>query len=174
MNLRKGKCADPNHSILLKMKSSFLKFKIGQFFWIALVSFFAYYGTFSVEASKGPMVASIVISTALLPRYLFLSEINWGKWKREDLERSVDLLRDLIICLSIYLIVYLPNWWFTQEIHSFFENPVLFKLKNYVDIDYHTAKEMHKKYGLIVVILISTIDHWMISEQTRKTLDHKS
>ncbi len=173
MNLILARCADHNHFILRKMKSLFLKFKIGQFFWISLVSFLAYYGTFSVQAIKGPMVACFVIFAALVPRYLFLCEVNWGSWEKKDLEKSVDLLRDLIICLLTYVIVYLPDWWFTKEIYSTFDKPVFFKLQNYGDTDYHTVRMLHKRYGLIIVILISTIDHWMVSEQTRKTLHSK-
>lgn len=162
-----------NWHVQKSMKSRYLKFKIGQFFWITLVSFLTYIGVFSVEVFKGPMVASCVICAALLPRYFYLSGINWGIWEKKDLERTIDFLRDLLICFLIYGTVFLPDWWFTQEMYLFFDEPVLFKLKNYAETDYHTAKELHKRYGFMIVILISTIDNWMISEQTRKIIDSK-
>lgn len=147
------------------MKSRFFKFKFGQFFWIALVSFFSYYGIFSVGAFSGPLISFCVIGSFLLPRYIYVKSINWEKG---DHKYSVDILRDLLVCIAVYVVVFLPEWWFTKEIYTSFGDPVIFKLKNYADTDYHTTKELHKSYGIIIVALITILDNWMVYEETRK------
>lgn len=147
---------------------SFLAFKVGQFLWISLVSFLSFRLMFEMEAQRAPLLVGILVIGICPFRYFYLESISQEKWIRKDIEKSIDLLREFLIASLIYLIVFIPEWWFTKEIYSLFGQPEIFKTKNYSDIDYHTAKELHKSYGIIIVFLISIIDNWMISEMINK------
>ncbi|MDR7130331.1 putative membrane protein [Algoriphagus sp. 4150] len=150
------------------MRNHFLRFKIGQTVWIALVSFSAYFIVFEVEAFKAPMIAGLVITAFMIPRYLYISSIDWMKWEDKEIERLIDLLRELLLCGAIYLLVYRLEWWFTREHYILFGEPEFFKMKNYDETNYFTAKELHKNYGIIVVVLIAVIDNWIVFTHSRK------
>ena len=148
--------------------SRFLTFKVGQFLWISLISFLSFQLSFTMEALRAPLLVGLFVIGICPVRYFYFKSISWEKWPKKDIEKSIDLLRELLIASLIYLVVFIPEWWFTKEIYSLFGDPEIFKMKNYPDTDYHTAKELHKSYGIIVVFLISIIDNWMISEMINK------
>jgi hypothetical protein len=119
----------------------------------------------------GPLAAVGMIIGCITPRYIYLSSIEWQLWPKGDIDRLVDLMREMILCVIIYFLVFTPEWWFTKSIFNEFGQTYFFELENNSRIDYYTSKELHRRYGLILTLLISVLDNWMVSESSREIID---
>lgn len=151
--------------------SRFLTFKVGQILWISLVSFLSFRLMFSVDPFKAANLAAIVVISAFPVRYFFLETmVSWGKWSKKDLERSVDLLRELIIVIVIDAIIFGPNWWFIREPNYFLANPEWFEVNNLSHQEFQLANGLLISFGIMVTLLITTIDNWIVFVQTRNQL----
>lgn len=147
---------------LNRAKSVLMFFRIRKFILLTTIIFLSYYELLNDKRVVFPIGFCCLIMTYSIIRYHTIGLFFFDKLRLRDLlfikKRTIDILKEGLFGFLIWLIVYSPNWGFTDK-------PLFYEIKNFMNLDFHTAKVLHQAYGPMLISLLLVVDYILVTNK---------